>query len=623
MKKSAWIYLFLAILLIGFASAANGNNTFVNNTSGDNIDKAYSCLRNSISNKSSLSLQEAVFSTLALGSIDKVKTEIENEKGKNCWPKSRCGIKDTAQVLLAYNRINKNSDDIEKWLIGQNATVTDLTWYIEIDTENQIPASCTIKYGSATSTINIDSDMKLSGSGGTCLSVSSNGYWLTVTKSANCMKKTFEISCDQDFVTSTLYQKNAEATVFISSETQGAASLGTTQEKVGAKCFKSGGSCNYEGTLWATIALKEKGYDMSDYMPYILAFADDNTRYFPSAFIYMLTGRDDQYGLIVQSQKQNKYWEMVSTPYNRYYDSALGMLSLVGTGSAERDSAKNYFSSIQTSLGCWNNNNIRDTAFMLYAGWQKGIKQEGSAGETTEVFCQDVGKYCEKPFDCTDSGGIVSSETCPGLGDKCCSVKVEEETCSQKNGNVCRADESCSLAPVQSADGSCCLGNCEKSQPAVTECESNYGVCKIECGSNEDTSVENCGADSGLVCCKTKTEKGGIGFWGWLVIILLIILIILTIVAIIFRDKIKIWWFKRKNKGNVRTVTRPGVPPGTRPTLRNPTRPTLRTRPLTGRGIIPGAKPSFTKRPPVKLPQKSLKDKELEETLKKLRDMGK
>ena len=621
MKKSVLVGLLFAVLFIGFVSAAD------NVTSEDKADKAYACLNDQLNNKTSLSLQEAIFTTLALGSKDKANTVFESEKGTNCWPKSGCKVKDTAQVLLAYDRINKDSADIEKWIISQNATVTDLNWYIEIDITNQITASCTVKYDAQSATISIGSDMKLSGAGGSCISIGSNGYWLAVSKTASCLDKQYEISCDQDFITTTLYQKNSGATVFVSPETHSAASLGTTTEKVGAKCFRSGSACDYEGSLWAVVALKEKGYDVTPFVPYILALAEDNARYFPSAFGYILTGRDDQYGSIAQSQKQGKYWEMTSTPYNRYYDSALGMLSLVGTSSAERDSTKDYLLSIQTAQGCWNNNNIRDTSFILYAGWAKTVSSGGGQG-SNEVFCQDVAKYCEQPMACLNAGGISGGETCAGLGDICCSVKVQEETCTQKNGIGCRYDERCSVAPVSSSDGDCCVGgSCEAIETITTTlCEDAFGACVTECGSNEELSAESCGSDSGLICCKAKAAPDGLG-WLWvLLIVVLIILIVLVVLAILFRDKIRIWWIKHmgKGKGEVQTTTKPGVPPMTRPPFGRPAGPPFGTRPLTGRAMMPaGARPPMS--PPIRpvIKPQTPKDKELEETIKKLKEMSK
>src|SRR3989344_6134258 len=68
-------------------------------------EEAYSCLEKLIEDKSQedLSLQEAVFSTLALGKKQKLVDVIKDSEKSNCWPDPACTVKETAQVLLAYD----------------------------------------------------------------------------------------------------------------------------------------------------------------------------------------------------------------------------------------------------------------------------------------------------------------------------------------------------------------------------------------------------------------------------------------------------------------------------------------------------------------------------------------
>ena len=94
-----------------------------------------------------------------------------------------------------------------------------------------------------------------------------------------CLEKEFSVSCDQDFITALVYQKNTGSTVFVSSETHSSVSLGTTTEKVDSRCFSTGNKCDYEGSLWASIALAKVGEDVSQYIPYLLAFSGDNQKY--------------------------------------------------------------------------------------------------------------------------------------------------------------------------------------------------------------------------------------------------------------------------------------------------------------------------------------------------------
>ena len=370
------------------------------------VDGAYACLNSQIANKTSesLSLEEAIFSTLALGSKSKLTDKIENEAGENCWPSSGCTIKDTAQALIAYDEINKATGDIESYLLTKNASANELTWYLQIDIEDHSTSTCNIKYDERDYQVQVQEDMTLSGGAGACLSLSSSGYWLQVSR--NCHDKEFQISCDKSFITSLLYQKTGSDTIYVSSDTHSSAASGTNVETINSQCFKTSSTCNYEGSLWATIALQQTGYNVDNFLPYLLAFSEDYRDLFPASFLYIITSADDQYTEITNSQKQDGYWEAPGTEYNRFYDTALGLLSLQGTSSQEVETAKNYLLTIQTPEGCWNNNNIRDTAFLLYGGWgEKTIFSDEP--DQSALGCVESGYYCEGPFACTDSGGEI------------------------------------------------------------------------------------------------------------------------------------------------------------------------------------------------------------------------
>ncbi len=612
MRKEVSLVVVISIILsLNIISATNHTNVSketriiptVAEDYEDSIKKAYSCLDNQIKDKTSMSLQEAVFGTLALGSKKNLDDIIESKKrpNDNCWPKEGCTLKDTSQVLMAYDRINKDSSKINSWISAKNSTPSELNWYLEIDINNHVPAQCTLKYDGTERKIQINDEMKIEGSPGNCLSVSSSGYWLSIRD--NCVDKKFEISCQEDFVTTLLYQRSNGGTVFVSSETHSAPSLGTTSELINAKCFKTGANCDYEGTLWASLALQGAGEDVSAYIPYLIALSGDNQKYFPSSFIYMLRDSrdaDEQYGEILQLQKQNKYWEMIGTPYNRYYDTSLAMLALEGTSTNELLNARNYLVTIQEENGCWNSNNIRDTAFVLYSGWPEDKVSTGGGDTPSVESCEGAGHYCESRLSCIDSrGDILNNFACSGPK-ICCSIKaVDDETCKEKGGEICIAGEECSVTKVQAADGACCLDKCRIIEENTCEA-TNAGVCKSSCSDNEEEISESC--TGGYICCKEKPKKEGSWFW----IIVLILLIIIVILAIIFRNKIRFWWFRWRGKAKISPVTRP-PPSGER----------LNIRPAPARNLGNTFMPRRPNIRPV-----SEKDREFEETLKKLKDMG-
>jgi competence protein ComGC len=582
----------LTLFLCNFAKAAE-------NVSTDNVNNAYKCLEDQIKNKT-LSLKEAVFSALALGSKGNIVSRIESDRDANsCWPKGACKMKESAQVALAYNRMGKDSAAIKKWILSKNASATELKWLLEIDITNKAAASCTIKEGGRTSTIRVLENSRLQGSPGSCFSIDSEGFMLRINN--NCLGRQFEISCDQDFVTSVLYQRTSGGTLFILPETHSAASLGSTREEVNGKCFRTGSTCDYEGTLWAALALKKIGEDVSDYMPYLLALADDNNRYFPSTFLYILVGGDDQYNLIVQEQKQSKFWEMTGTVDGRYYDTSLAMLALGDKGGAEIDATKSYLLSIQTNDGCWNSNNIRDTGFLLYSGWPRGA---ASAGEISPSTPCEPTFSCENAFECTSAGGTIEyNYECPNIGQSCCSIKLQLPSCAEKQGLLCPYGTECSGRSELASDGACCLGgSCTEIQVSEDTCTPIGGICKTVCGDNEEESAESC-LITGDKCC---IEKAGTSIWVW--IILLLILIAIVVLGIIYRDKVKIWWFKIKERFKKKPV-QPSAQAGQRSAMPYaPTRPMMQPRaPIMQRPVI---------RP-------YPKDKEMEEALRKLREMSK
>ncbi len=624
MKKGMILVFFVfAILAFGFF-IVTGQSQNASEIAGDDdkIDKAYECLENQIESKTSFSLQDAVFGTLALGNENKLKEKIEQEKKTNeaCWPKAGCTIKDSAQVLLTLDRIGGDKEGVKNWLLSKTQNSRDLIWYLEIDIQNHEASECSLKYDSRESKIKVRDDMKLEGNPGTCFDIGYGGYWLKINN--NCLDKEFEISCDKDFITALVYQKSSGQTVFVSSETHSSVSLGTTTEKVNSKCFATGTRCDYEGTLWAALALTKIGEDASANIPYLVALLSENQRYLPSAFLYILTNGEDMYNELIQNQKLGKYWDIIGGPYNRFYDSALAMLALSGTGATEFESAQDYLLSVQTKEGCWNNNNIRDTAFVLYAGWPRsGVIGGDGEGTGGGKICESEGYYCETQDDCLDSGGTILRDLeCTNFRNVCCTKRFADATCDEKRGLICASNQRCTGRLEPSADGSCCLeGACENIKQENL-CAISGGICKTSCSDNEESSTENC-PDSGDICCIEKIieepeQKTGISkIW----IAIFIVLILLLILGIIYRHRIQSWLYSRKGGKGAGLVRGggPRLPPGASPGMMMP-RPMPRYGPPGQRGPVRSG-PMLRQTKGVKSPE----DKEMEETMKKLREMSK
>ncbi|MEI6732251.1 MAG: hypothetical protein WCK90_06260, partial [archaeon] len=362
----------------------------------------------------------------------------------------------------------------------------------------------------------------------------------------------------------------------------------------------------------ATLFMQKKGKDISGFTPYLSVYASDNEKYFPSSFLYLLSGGDDQYTRIIQLQKQNKFWELTASPYNKFYDTSVALMALSSGAAAEGENAKNYLLSIQGKNGCWDK--FRDTAFILYsAAYKRGAGTPGAS-----ALCEEVsGQSCARETACLDAGGSVRSLfECGSPFDICCSIEVPTLTCSESGGSVCSSSLECSGRIVSASDGSCCMEDCVT--PTATEAVCN-DICAVSCGTGETEVYGTCDG-IGEVCCAPQTSSGG-GFWTWFWIILLILLIALVILAIVFKDKIKLWNYKRTGKVSSNPVNRstPGGP--TRPSgpmlMQRPmARPALAQRPTqTTRTVI---RPSMPARP-VRKPGST----DMDETLRKLKEMTK
>jgi len=519
---------------------------------------------------------------------------LDKSKDDKCFPSSGCRLRDTSLALLALDNINSNTEDIKNWLLSQT-TIPDLEWYLEIDADEQ--TTCTITYSGTSYQTDIRENKKLTKGAGPCLTLSQSAYWLKISN--NCIAVNYTISCDKDFITTLLYKKPNSDIWHVSSQTNSASASGQTQEKVDSKCFKQNNQCNYEGSLWATLALSKLGEDIDNYLPYLIAYSEDNEEFAPYSFLYILTVFNDYFTNIVNTQNTQGYWDL-NSPYTNLYDTALNLLALQTTSSDQASNAKTWLLSIQSSDGCWNS--VRDTAFILYAAWPKPAAQTSISQDN----CQDYNNYCITTGECLESGGnILPNFYCPGVGKICCDKPATLKTCSERLGTICQTGETCDGTIVTSSDqGTCCIGTC---LPFVeeSECEQYSYTCKSLCSDNEEEKPYNC--ETGEICCGLKTERKSY-WWIWL----LIILIILLIIGIIFRDKIKLFIFKFKNK------FKSGKPIGRRP-------PFPPTSPRTG--II--SRPIFRKPLPTHSIQRrqakpsSNIDKELEDTLRKLREIGK
>ncbi len=656
------------------------------------VDNAYNCLQNKINDTGceALSLEERIFSLMSVQECrDEVAVEnlttIDSNSTLECWPSQSCNLKTTSQALLGLSEVNYDTTAGEDWLLSKKITATGIDWFLEIESPEatQCEAAYQVAGQHNSYDFSIGADKKISSGAGPCLSIaggSYDSYFLKVDPS--CYNIDLDLTCDKSFISTLLFKKqdSSSSPLNVLETVHGASPGGLTTEKVVSYCFAdSSGNCDYEGSLWAAQTLyylnsENTNYlqnQVSPFLPYLISFSEDNQNYIPESFLYYLTGsfRSD----LLIKQIASSYW-LGQTTNDKHYDTALALLPFQGESPLEKTNSKNWLLKYQDESGCWNNDNLRDTAFLLYSIWPRNtinppvppsnecstdfdcedneecisgnciLPSNGTTIECSTDFdcktgeecisgfcaetspsCLDSGYYCLSPIDC--DGNFLPTYTCSGIS-KCCDTPVSLGTCSSQGGEICDSGEKCQGGLTSSADDlfsgeTCCIsgGECVTSgsgSGSEALCSSNGGSCRISCLDGESSSSFYDCEFSGDVCCfeDGKTTKNRWVIW------VLIILILLTVLGIVFREKVKMFFMKMKSRKGKKNG------PPSRPTfggLRHaPPRHPLPSKPIPRR-IVPH-KPVYTglKKPETPSKKKPFKyRKELDEVLGKLKEIGK
>ncbi|MEM4325999.1 MAG: hypothetical protein QXU40_01735 [Candidatus Pacearchaeota archaeon] len=630
-KKGVFLLIILLIiLLISLIHAQQSNDL----EELQKVDKAYSCLSSIVNNRTcqSLSIEEKIFSLLSIGKC-KEELILSSKHNQTCWPRSsretQCDLKRTAQAILALSNLGEDTELQQNWLLSQNRTPTEIIWYLQI--ESIEPSNCTIFYLGSRYPVSIDDNRKIriSNNIGRCLTLTQEGYWFEISSDKLCQQQEFVISCNKLFTTNLLFKRRDSDTVYVNQRSSSAAAEGETREKINSLCFSVGGSCNYEGSLWSAFVLKSRGKDISSFLPYLIIFSDEesNQRFLPQSFLYYITSNMNYKISLLSKQIDNKWWAVSG---NRFYDTALALYPLRGEEINEKTSAKEWLLSerVQERSGCWNNNNIVDTGFILASVWPR-IIQDGRDGDRGGVdgdqrrSCTALGKYCVNIGTCT---GEILNYSCESPIQQCCSVQpaVGQATCSELGGIKCNSSQRCNgrvisgASDIQRGESCCVNGACiqgaGQTAEGVSECENKGGECKVSCDSNEEEVQFSCDF-SGDKCCvqrrKSQISKS------YTLILILLILIILISIGIIFRNKIKGFLSKkRKDERSMKTGSDYRRGPPFHPPFQ--TLPTSTTGLIQNRVTPPQKFTSATQRAGL---LKTPRD-ELDEVIRKLKDMG-
>jgi hypothetical protein len=573
-----------------------------------NIEKGFSCLvqQTKPDCTGAVNVQDAALTILASPNNTKnCITQLKTFKRGDCFGTgTACNIKETAWAILALNHVGEKTDNYASWLKNQTKTATDLIWQLQQNSEGK--TNCKINYDSQDYPFIVQENKKIDVSAGNCLTLTQSNYWFQI--SPNCYDKEFTLTCDKESSAALMYKNPSSQTLYLLSDTKTAGVSQPVSIKIKSTCFGAG-ACDYETSLLATLALDKIGSDISAYTPYLIAAEDANQQYLPDAFLQIMIDFGE-YGTKLIKQNRVPYWEAEGTTNGKYYDTSLALIALQDSNQPQVKSARDWLlnQAQNSGDGCWNNKDITDTAMALWALEHRAA----NIGTTTITTCEQTGYTCRILATCGISDRLTSDNYyCAGTGKICCKV-AEQKTCADMGGRVCDSTKQCSGAEQTSSDSSaCCLASCDN-KPVVSECESEGGYCRTSCSTSQEPVSFDCGTSSSK-CCKaiaTPTPSGSLT-WLW---ILLIILIVLVIIAIVFKERIKLWFEKRKTTGSSQASVGPrgGFPPAG----------FSNQRPLQQRPMAPGANPQ-TQRPMQARPAFKPSSSSDDDVFKKLKDIGK
>ncbi len=541
----------------------------------DISEEGYDCLEEKIDDKScsELSLDELIFSVLSTG---KCKEELaslsQNKSNGECFGSGNvCSVKQTAQASLALKEAGYNIRPYISWLLTQKKHENSLDWFLQIQTDEG--TNCSISNDKGSFNISVGDFKKLRTSEThSCFSLDDSKYRIKFERS--CVDKEFQVICNNPFSISLMFETASVWNILDKTETLSSGENYTGM--IDSYCFKESerrDECNYGSTLWTSLIFSVEGESFSSYLPYLVGLRERKSEFIPDSFLYYMTGNWNYYSSVLVLQNPRRgFWRESG---NEYYDTAVALFPFPNNQNlTAKDNATTWLEKVQGDEGCWNNGDIKDTAFLLFSIWPQILDIPENDNRS---YCRDEGYYCMSNADCSKAEGeVVNGSLCSGL-DICCTQPRPIPTCQEAGGIFCSEDKVCSknvLRDISNYDSDkiCCTGDCinesEKVEPEPTtsECEDFGGACRDSCSSDEELNLDFSCIGSSKKCCMPEDKDSSLFIW----IIILIIIIGLGVLGYFYRNKIKVFIKEKFGKGKKISNQRRGLRRPSGRTLRKP-----------------------------------------------------
>ncbi|HLC58026.1 MAG TPA: hypothetical protein VJH95_05610 [Candidatus Nanoarchaeia archaeon] len=510
--KKRLIFLIAAIFLFSLQFAAGAN------FSKENAVLWLDTNINPLDDSAATSLSLAVLSSSNLDISSKLQTFLQNNPERNCYPKARCNLQDTALTLISLDSLGEPTDNIISWLSSKEKVAkTQADWLIQIFSTGS--GRCTITHESignrfvfvngTTNQLKLDDRLI---------------DWVNIRQDLGIeitnATEDFIIDCS-DLGGSTilsLIRYSTDEFRIVQQEDSNQATL-----RLKDVCYGET-SCDKQGTFLASFALHLAGEKLNT-LQYLKDNAASELDY---AILYDIT-QDERYSdLLFTSQNEAGSWN------NDAFLTSIVLYSLRDSSDNKAQKALIWLKLKQKTNGQIGNSQL-DTAAALFFALEADIINRPTTGDGgAGAYCGDnvvnkeLGEECDGTSDTKKEGAL---EDCQGLCTGSCACrKIEckvDEDCLP--GKKCDEKTSTCFSPETSrqcsSDDDCPSGySCDVVSRSCKLLEEEKQTCSSDKDCNEDETCDRvtetcipkqedecgdgtCSRDEDEVSCPEDCEK--------------------------------------------------------------------------------------------------------------------